>query len=77
MTSLGAHGTRCYTMTPLGAPLTIPQGGGCQKYLYPPCPPSRGNTVPYLPKICEKPCTWWQELSLELSFEAQSSLQMF
>ena len=48
--------------------------GGCQKHLYPPCLPSRGNTVPYLPKIYGKPCTWWQELSLELSFEAQSSL---
>ena len=49
-------------------------GGGGQKHLYPPCLPSRGNTVPYLPKIYGIPCTWWQELSLELSFEAQSSL---
>ena len=23
-------------------------------------PPNRGNTVPYLPKIYGKPCTWWQ-----------------
>ena len=49
-------------------------GGGRSKTLYPPCLPSRGNTVPYLPKIYGIPCTWWQELSLELSFEAQSSL---
>ena len=42
-----------------------------------PCPPSTGNTVPYLSKIYGKPCTWWQEFSLELSFEAQSSLQIF
>ena len=49
-----------------------------KKHLYPPCPPpSRGNTVPYLSKIYGKPCTWWQEFSLELSFEAQSSLQIF
>ena len=26
--------------------------------------PSRGNTVPYLPKIYGKPCTWWQGFSL-------------
>ena len=51
--------------------------GGGQKLLYPPCPLSRGDTVPYLPKIYGKPCTWWQEFSLELSFEAQSSLQIF
>ena len=42
-----------------------------------PCPSSSGNTVPYLSKIYGKPCTWWQEFSLELSFEAQSSLQIF
>ena len=57
------------------------EGGGRedgfgQKHLYPPCLPSRGNTVSYLPKIYGKPCTRWQEFSLELSFEAQSSLQI-
>ena len=58
------------------------EGGGreveyVQKHLYPPCLPSRGNTVPYLSKIYGKSCTWWQEFSLELSFEALSSLQTF
>ena len=52
----------------------VGRGGRGQKHLYPPCLPSRGNTVPYLPKIYGIPCTWWQKLSLELSFEAQSSL---
>ena len=42
-----------------------------------PPPPNRGNIVPYLPNIYGKPCTWWQELNLELSFETQSSLQFF
>ena len=32
-------------------------GMGGQKHLYPPCPPSRGNAVPYLSKIYGKPCT--------------------
>ena len=52
-------------------------GGGVQKHLYPPCLPGRGNTVPYLTNIYRKPCTWWHEFSLELSFEAQLSLQIF
>ena len=52
-------------------------GGGWREWEYPPCPPSRGNTVPSLSRIYGKPCTWWQEFSLELSFEAQSSLQIF
>ena len=39
---------------------------GGQKHLYPPCLPSRGNTVPYLPEIYEKPSTWWQVFSLEI-----------
>ena len=34
--------------------------------------PQIGETVPYRPKIYGKPCTWWQELNLELSFETQS-----
>ena len=52
-------------------------GVGWGEWEYPPCPPSRGNTVPSLSRIYGKPCTWWQEFSLELSFEAQSSLQIF
>ena len=47
--------------------------GGGQKCSCP-MPPQIGETVPYLPKIYGKPCTWWQELNLELSFETQSSL---
>ena len=41
---------------------------------YAPHAPQIGETVPYRPKIYGKPCTWWQELNLELSFETQSSL---
>ena len=54
-------------------------GGDVKNFCFPrvPCPQSRSNTVPYLSKIYGKPCTWWQEFSLELSFEAQSSLQIF
>ena len=51
-------------------------GGGWSKTFVPPVPPSRANTVPYLPKIYGKPCTWWQEFSPELVFEAQSSPQI-
>ena len=47
------------------------------KMFMPPCLSNRGNTVPYLPKIYGKPCTWWQELNLELDFETQSSLSFF
>ena len=43
--------------------------GGWSKIFIPPRPPNRGNTVPYLPKIYGKPCTWWLELNLELSFD--------
>ena len=49
--------------------------GGVSKMFMPPCPPNRRNTVPYLPKFYGKPCTWWQELNLELTFETKSSLQ--
>ena len=54
-------------------------GGGLwwSKKFIPPCPPNRGSTVPYLPKIYRKPCTWWQELNLELSFETQNHLLKF
>ena len=49
-------------------------GGGVVKNVHGPHAPQIGETVPYLPKIYGKPCTWWQELNLELSFETQSSL---
>ena len=57
-------------------------GGGASGWVVkkihalPPCPPNKRNPVPYLPKIYGKPCTWWQELNLELSFETQSSLKI-
>ena len=52
--------------------VSVGEGGG-QKCS---CPhvPQIWETVPYLPKIYGKPCTWWQVLNLELSFETQSSL---
>ena len=34
-------------------------GGGGKKDLYHPYLPSRGNIVPFVPKIYGKPCTWW------------------
>ena len=34
------------------------------------------NTVPYLPKIYGKPCTWRQDLNLELSFETLCYIQL-
>ena len=50
-------------------------GGGVVKNVHPPHAPQIGETAPYLPpKIYGKPCTWWQELNLELSLETQSSL---
>ena len=51
--------------------VSVGGGGGWSKMFM---PPQIGETVPYLPKIYGKPCTWWQELNLELSFETQSSL---
>ena len=47
------------------------------KNVHAPMPPNRGSTVPYLPKIYGKPCTWWKELNLELTFETQSTLQFY
>ena len=52
-------------------------GGEVVKNVHAPMPPNRGNTVPYLPKLYGKPCTWWQEVNLELSFKTQSSVQFF
>ena len=55
--------------------VSVGVGGGWSKMFMPPHAPQIGETVPYLPpKIYGKPCTWWQELNLELSFETQSSL---
>ena len=37
---------------------------------FPLCPPSRGNTVPYLPKIYGNPVPAGRNSVLELSFDA-------
>ena len=42
-------------------------GEGGQKHLYPPCPPSRGNAVPYLSKIYGKPSTGGRNSFLKLN----------
>lgn len=50
---------------------------GHSKNPMPSCLLSRGNPAQYLPNIYGKPCTWWQELNLKLSFKISHLFNFF